>query len=90
MIQIRQIETETHLEFQFEDNGIGMEEKFFIKYLNSSADYIPSINIKEAAWLSPLQKNSRNHGGRIWLASKPQQGTTVFFTVKKRIESSAL
>ncbi|WP_298343050.1 ATP-binding protein [uncultured Algibacter sp.] len=72
----------THYEFSIKDNGIGIEEKFHEKIfkifhaLNKSKD-------STGIGLSIVKKIVDLHEGHIWLESKPNMGTTFFFTLKK-------
>ncbi|MFS4482921.1 sensor histidine kinase [Hyunsoonleella sp. 2307UL5-6] len=72
----------THYQFLIKDNGIGIEEKFHDKIfkifhtLNKSKD-------STGIGLSIVKKIVDLHEGDIWLESKPNIGTTFFFTLKK-------
>ncbi|TWO32707.1 PAS domain S-box protein [Seonamhaeicola sediminis] len=72
----------TDYEFSIKDNGIGIEEKFHEKIfkifhaLNKSKD-------STGIGLSIVKKIVDLHEGQIWLESKPNEGTTFFFTLKK-------
>ncbi|WP_203258926.1 PAS domain-containing sensor histidine kinase [Hyunsoonleella ulvae] len=72
----------THYQFSVKDNGIGIEEKFHEKIfkifhaLNKSKD-------STGIGLSIVKKIVDLHEGRIWLESKPNEGTKFLFTLKK-------
>lgn len=72
----------TNYQFSIKDNGIGIEEKFHNKIfkifhsLNKSKD-------STGIGLSIVKKIVDLHEGDIWLESKPNIGTTFFFTLKK-------
>ncbi len=83
-VSVLQTEEENHFRFEFRDNGIGMEEVFFEKVfqlfgrLHTIRDYQGS-----GLGLSICKSIVENHGGEIWLESELDQGTSVFFTIKK-------
>ena len=71
--------------FSISDNGPGIEEKYFKKIfqifqtLNARDDF-ESTGIG----LTVTKKIIELYGGKIWLESKPGQGTTFFFTLLKQ------
>ncbi len=82
LVEINVKDNGTHYEFSIKDNGIGIEEKFHEKIfkifhaLNKSKD-------STGIGLSIVKKIVDLHQGQIWLESKPNIGTTFFFTLKK-------
>ncbi|WP_298552985.1 PAS domain S-box protein [uncultured Algibacter sp.] len=82
LVEIDVKDNHTHYQFSVKDNGIGIEEKFHDKIfkifhaLNKSKD-------SSGIGLSIVKKIVDLHEGDIWLESKPNEGTTFFFTLKK-------
>lgn len=70
--------------FYVKDNGIGIEERFYndifriFKRLNEEDESVKGTGVG----LTFVKKIIERHGGKIWLESKPETGTTFYFTLK--------
>ncbi len=84
IIDIKADEKDKEFVFSIKDNGIGIEDQFkdklFIIFqrLHSTDEY-PGTGIG----LAICKKIVNKHGGKIWFESKPQEGTTFYFTIAK-------
>ena len=88
IINISAVEKEKEYLFTIEDNGIGIENKYFdnifevFQRLHTTNDYEGSVVV-----LSYCKKVIELHNGKIWLESEIDKGTTFYFTISKTIEN---
>ena len=82
LIEIDVVAQKSHYQFEIKDNGVGIDPKYhdtifkIFHSLNKSKD-------STGIGLSIVKKIIDLHKGAIWLDSKPNEGTTFYFTLKK-------
>ncbi|CAM1333071.1 PAS domain-containing sensor histidine kinase [Tenacibaculum aestuariivivum] len=82
LITISVVEKKLHYQFSIKDNGIGIEKKYYnkiFKIFHSLKESEESSGIG----LSIVKKIITIYEGEIWIESKPTEGTTFYFTIKK-------
>jgi len=81
-ISINCISKKEEWEFQIQDNGMGISEKYYDKIFKVF-QVLEESEESSGVGLSIVQKIVAFYNGKIWLESKLKQGTTFFFTLPK-------
>ncbi|HSM62370.1 MAG TPA: ATP-binding protein, partial [Gillisia sp.] len=85
IIRISVDEDDEYWKINVQDNGIGIDEQFFDKIfvifqrLHSKEEYSGT-----GIGLAICRKIIENHGGKIWVTSKLNEGSTFHVTIKKQ------
>jgi signal transduction histidine kinase len=82
LIEVDVSDKKSFYQFSIKDNGLGIDEK----YHNTVFKIFHSLNKNKDSsgiGLSIVKKIVALYQGEIWLTSKPEKGTTFFFTLKK-------
>jgi signal transduction histidine kinase len=80
-------ESDDDWRFSVQDNGIGIEQAYFDRIFT----IFQRLNTREVfagsgIGLSIVKRIIEHHGGRIWLSSQPEHGTTFYFTLKAALK----
>ncbi len=88
VISITCKETKTHFQFSFKDNGIGISPEYFdrifiiFQRLHNKDEYSGT-----GMGLAITKKIIENFGGKIWVESVEENGSTFYFTMLKNNKS---
>ena len=84
VIQVSVVETERIWTFAVADNGIGMEEKDSSKIFQLFQRIHSDRQVDGCGiGLATCRKIAEHHGGRIWVESQRDVGSTFYFTLPK-------
>ena len=67
--------------FSVQDHGVGIEEKFFDRVFEIFRRLDPSGSVGTGIGLAICKRIIESQSGRIWVQSKPGEGSTFFFTL---------
>ena len=82
-IEIRCVPTDDSFQFFVADTGIGIEEKDFEKVFKIFSRLEEKPVQGEGIGLTIVRKIIHGHGGRIWVESQKERGSTFCFTLPK-------
>lgn len=84
-IRIKCIEEESCWKFSIADNGPGIEEKYHEKVFQIFKTLTPRDKMENTGiGLTIVKKIITLSGGKIWIQSKNDEGSTFFFTLPKK------
>lgn len=85
-IAISAKEDESCWTFAIKDNGIGIKPAYFNKIFVEFMRLNPkSVYKGSGIGLAQCKRIIESHSGKIWVESKPGKGTTVLFTIPKKL-----
>lgn len=83
-VKISVTEKYAHWEFAIKDNGIGIKSDYFEKiFVIFQRLHSKEVYGGSGLGLAIVKKNVAAMNGKIWLKSKPDKGSTFYFTIKK-------
>ena len=86
-VAVRCYETDSHWRFSVEDNGIGINKKYYDKiFVVFQRLHTRSAYSGTGIGLAICKKIAEKHEGSIWLESEEGKGSTFYFTVSKKLK----
>ncbi|MHC4557665.1 MAG: PAS domain S-box protein [Planctomycetota bacterium] len=83
-IKVGCVQEDGFWKFSVADNGPGIEQKYFKKIFKIFQTLSPTDRVDSTGiGLSIVKKITELNGGRVWVESKPDEGSTFFFTLPK-------
>lgn len=82
VIEIGFTDDNDYWKFHLKDNGKGIEEAYFIKIFKTFQK-LENTPESSGIGLSIVKKIVELYGGKIWVESKINKGSTFYFTIKK-------
>lgn len=85
LVEIGWEEEDGYWKLHVRDNGIGIEKQYWSKIFELFEVLHPNGDYESTgAGLSICKRIVENHGGKIWVESEPERGSTFYFTIPKR------
>jgi signal transduction histidine kinase len=84
-IYISSKEQKSDFVFSVRDNGLGIESQYFEKIFMIFQRLLPKDQFEGTGiGLSICKRIVERHGGKIWVESVPEEGSTFYFTLPKK------
>ncbi len=86
MVEILAVEEEDHVDVSVKDNGTGLSQKDICKLFSVTSQFSKPGTAKEKGTglgLILCKEFAEKQGGRIWVSSKPGEGSTFTFSIPK-------